>query len=160
SRARDIATSVSDDTLTPRIQAPRGENNLAQVVDGSGEIVAASKNVADDPRLSRIVPEPGRTKLTTVEHYPEADHPLRVVARQVTARGESYVVYVASSLGPVARSTDSLERLLAFGLPLLALLAGVLAWIAVSLALRPVEEIRREVEAIGGGDLHRRVPEP
>jgi signal transduction histidine kinase len=159
-RARDIATSVSDDTLAPRIQAPRGENNLAQVVDGSGEIVAASKSVADDPRLSEVVPRPGRTVLTTVENYPEADHPLRVAARQVTARGESYVVYVASSLGPVSRSTDSLERLLAFGLPLLALLAGVLAWIAVSLALRPVEAIRREVEAIGAEDLHRRVPDP
>jgi signal transduction histidine kinase len=160
SRARDIATSVSNDTLTPRIQAPRGENNLAQVIDGSGEIVAASKNVADDPRLSRVVPPAGRTVLTTVESYPEADHPLRVAARQVSARGESYVVYVASSLGPVARSTDSLERLLLFGLPLLALLAGVLAWIAVGLALRPVEAIRREVEVIGGEDLHRRVPDP
>ena len=56
-------------------------------------------------------------------------------------------MYVASSLGPVSRSTDSLATLLAFGLPLLALLAGLLSWIAVSLALRPVEAIRREVEA-------------
>jgi signal transduction histidine kinase len=30
----------------------------------------------------------------------------------------------------------------------------------VSFALRPVEAIRREVEAIGGEDLHRRVPDP
>ncbi len=159
-RARDIAQSVSDGTLTRRIPVPRGENNLAQVVDGSGHIVAASKNVADDPRISRIVPPTGKTVTKTVQSYPEADHPLRVAAREVTARGQSYIVYVASSLGPVSRSTDSLERLLLFGLPLLALLAGLLAWIAVSLALRPVEAIRREVEAIGGKDLHRRVPDP
>ena len=135
-RARDIAQSVSDGTLTKKIPVPRGENNLAQVVDGSGHIVAASKNVADDPRLSRVIPE-GETATRTVRNYPEADHPLRVAIRRVKARGQHYVVYVASSLGPVSRSTDSLERLLAFGLPFLALLAGLLAWIAVSLALRP-----------------------
>jgi signal transduction histidine kinase len=159
-RARDIAQSVTDGSITERIPVPRGENNLAQVVAESGDIVAASKNVADDPRLSRVVPEPGKTVTRTVDNYPEADHPLRLAARQVTADGQSYVVYVASSLGPVERSTASLERLLAFGLPLLALLAGLLAWLAVSFALRPVEAIRREVEAIGGEDLHRRVPDP
>jgi signal transduction histidine kinase len=158
-RARDIAASLGNGTLNSDIPVPRGENNLAQVVDASGVIVAASKNVADDPRISRVVPPNGRTVVRTV-NYSEDEHPLRVAARQVSARGNSYVVYVASSLGPVSRSTDSLERLLAFGLPLLALLAGVLAWIAVSLALRPVEAIRREVEAIGGQDLHRRVPDP
>jgi len=60
----------------------------------------------------------------------------------------------------VSRSADDLQRLLWFGLPLLALLAGLLSWVAVSLALRPVEAIRREVESIGGADLHRRVPDP
>lgn len=159
-RARDIAESVSRGTLARRIRVPRGENNLAQVVDGSGIVVAASKNVANDPRMSRAVPPVGKTVMRTVQDYPEAEHPLRIAASQVSARGQSYVVYVASSLGPVSRSTDSLERLLAFALPLLALLAGLLAWIAVSLALRPVETIRREVEAIGGEDLHRRVPDP
>jgi signal transduction histidine kinase len=159
-RARDIAASTADQTLSSRIPVPRGENNLAQVVDASGVIVAASKNVADDPRISDVVPPEGRTVLRTVEDYPETEHPLRVAARQVSVQGNRYVVYVASSLGPVSRSTESLERLLFFGLPLLALLAGVLAWIAVSLALRPVEAIRREVEVIGGEDLHRRVPEP
>jgi signal transduction histidine kinase len=159
SRARDIAQSVSDGTFTHEIPVPRGENNLAQVVDGSGRIVAASKNVAEDPPLSTVIPEDA-TALRTVRNYPEAEHPLRVAIRKVHARGQEYVVYVASSLGPVSRSTDSLEDLLAVGLPFLALLAGLLAWVAVSLALRPVEAIRREVETIGGEDLHRRVPDP
>ncbi len=88
--------------------------------------------------------------MQTVTSYREADHPLRVAIKTVQARGQDYIVYVASSLGPVTRSTDDLQRLLWFGLPLLALLAGLLSWIAVSLALRPVEAIRREVESIGG----------
>ena len=159
SRARDIAQTVADGTFAREIPVPRGENNLAQIVDGSGHIVAASKNVADDPRISHHIPEDVAT-IRTVRNYHEADHPLRVAIRKVEARGQQYVVYVASSLGPVSRSTDSLETLLAIGLPFLALLAGLLAWIAVSLALRPVEAIRREVETIGGEDLHRRVPDP
>ena len=159
-RARDVAQSVSDGTFADVIPVPRGENNLAQVVDQTGRIVAASKNVADDPRLSREVPDSTKTVIRTVPNYPEATHPLRVAVKRVHARGQDYTVYVASSLGPVSRSTNSLARLLAFGLPLLALLAGLLSWIAVSLALRPVEAIRREVELIGGEDLHRRVPDP
>jgi signal transduction histidine kinase len=159
-RVRDIAQTVADGSLTREIVVPRGENNLAQVVDGSGRIVAASKNLSDDPRLSRLVPSSAKTEATTVRDYPEAAHPLRVVARRVQAGGQRYIVYVASSLGPVSRSTDSLERLLLIGLPFLALLAGLLAWIAVSLALRPVEAMRQEVEAIGAEGLHRRVPDP
>ena len=159
-RARDIAQTVTDGSLTREIPVPRGENNLAQVVDQSGDIVAASKNVADDPRLSHEVPKSAKTIVQTVTSYREAEHPLRVAIKKVQARGQDYIVYVGSSLGPVSRSTDDLQRLLWFGLPLLALLAGLLSWVAVSLALRPVEAIRREVESIGGEDLHRRVPDP
>ncbi len=159
-RSRVIAQTVSSGSLTKQIPVPRGESTLAQVVSSSGEIVAASKNIRDDPRMSRLVPGRSGTALTTVQNYPEADHPLRVVARRVHHRGQAYIVYVAASLAPVTRSTDSLEQLLAIGLPFLALLAGLLAWIAVSLALRPVESIRREVESISGEVLHRRVPEP
>jgi signal transduction histidine kinase len=158
-RARDIAGSIDEGTLTPRIRVPHGEETLAQVVDADGAIVAASKNVVDDPRLSRRVPGRSGTAITTVD-YPEATHPLRVVVRRAHAQGREYLVYVAASLGPVDRSIDSLERLLVVGLPILALLAGVLAWLAVSRALRPVEAIRREVETIGAQGLHRRVPEP
>jgi len=159
-RAREIAATVESGDLGTEIQVPHGENALAQVVDESGTIVAASRNVSDDPRLSTAVPGPSGTTTRTVRHFAEAEHPLRVAIRRVPTRGQTYLVYVAASLGPVERSVDSLERLLFVGVPILAVLAGVLAWLAVSRALRPVEAIRREVEVIGAEDLHRRVPEP
>ncbi len=158
--SREIAARVADGSFGRRLAVPRGESLLAQVVDGSGEIVASSANVSDDPRISTAVPGPSGTKVLTVQGYHEAQHPLRVVARRVTTGGQDYLVYVAASLGSVSRSTASLEQLLAIGLPILALLAGVLSWFVVGRALRPVEAIRREVEVIGGEDLHRRVPEP
>jgi signal transduction histidine kinase len=72
----------------------------------------------------------------------------------------TYIVYVARSLESVNKSTDSLERLLWWSLPALVMLVGVLTWVVTGRALHPVEAIRREVEVIGGEDLHRRVPEP
>jgi signal transduction histidine kinase len=158
--AKDVAQTAQSSPLTNRIRVPGGETMLAQLVNESGEIVAASTNVEDDPRLSRLVPAGAGSAVTTVRNFPETQHPLRVVARRVRVRGEEYIVYVATSLGPVSRSIDNLKRLLLIGLPILALGAGALAWLAVSRALRPVEEIRREVESIGGEDLHRRVPDP
>ena len=40
------------------------------------------------------------------------------------------------------------------------MLVGATTWVVTGRALRPVEGMRREVEAIGAEDLHRRVPEP
>jgi signal transduction histidine kinase len=70
------------------------------------------------------------------------------------------VVYVARSLEGVARSTDSLVRLLWWAVPALLVLMGAVTWVVTGRALRPVEAIRQEVEVIGAEDLHRRVPEP
>ena len=155
SRSATSPQSVANGSLTREIAVPeRREQPRPGRRRGSGRIVAASKNVADDPRLSRLVPAPSKTEITTVRNYPEAAHPLRVAARRVQANGQEYVVYVASASGRSTRSTDSLERLLLIGLPLLALLAGLLAWIAVSLALRPVEAMRQR----GRGDRRRGSP--
>jgi signal transduction histidine kinase len=66
---------------------------------------------------------------------------------------------VAGSLEPVDNSTNSLEHLLLIGLPILLVLVGATTWVVTGRALRPVEAIRTEVEAIGADDLHRRVPE-
>jgi signal transduction histidine kinase len=60
----------------------------------------------------------------------------------------------------VRRSVDALRRALVWGLPTVVVLVGGVAWLLVGRALRPVEAIRAEVEAIGGATMHRRVPEP
>ena len=47
-----------------------------------------------------------------------------------------------------------------FGLPALVALVAAVAYVLVGRALRPVEAIRAEVDAISGSTMHRRVPEP
>jgi signal transduction histidine kinase len=70
------------------------------------------------------------------------------------------VVIAAADLEDVEESVDALARSLSVAVPLTAATLAVLLWFVVGRTLRPVEAIRAEVAAIGGRDLHRRVPEP
>jgi signal transduction histidine kinase len=158
-RARDIAATVSEGDFPDVLAVPRGDENLVQVVDANGVVVASSENLRGAPRFSNLVPgesgTAGKDMSLTV-----GDGPFRVISRRVSAPSGTYTVYVAASLEGVEESTNSLTGLLWFGLPMLVLLVGAMTWILTGRALRPVELIRTEVEEIGAQDLHRRVPEP
>jgi signal transduction histidine kinase len=85
-----------------------------------------------------------------------------VAARRAvdTPDGEVTVTATAPVDREVARSVEAVERALAVGLPLLVGLVTLVAWWTAGRALRPVERIRAEADAIGAATLHRRVPEP
>ena len=59
-RARDIASGISHGTIPRLLAVPRGEDNLVQVVDDQGRVVASSKNLAGDRRISNLTPDPDR----------------------------------------------------------------------------------------------------
>jgi signal transduction histidine kinase len=151
---------VRDGNFPPRLAAPRGDENLVQVVNGNGEVVAASKNIFGEPPISHLQPNGNDYRVRTVRGLEKGEGPYRVVARRVHTNTGTYVVYVARSLEGIGRSTDNLERLLWWSLPALLTLMGITTWVVTGRALRPVEAMRREVEVIGAEDLHRRVPEP
>ena len=159
-RAHDVAATVADGELTRSLAVPRGDENLVQVVDKNGAIVAASNNIGSDVRISSLDPGVDGYRVGTIDRLPGGDTPLRVVARRVSTPTGAYTVYVAGSLEPVEHSTHSLIRLLLIGLPFLLFLVGAITWVVTGRALRPVEAMRAEVEAIGAADLARRVPEP
>ncbi|GLY34859.1 hypothetical protein Amsp01_008830 [Amycolatopsis sp. NBRC 101858] len=72
-----------------------------------------------------------------------------------------YDVFAAVAIDPEGQAAvDSVRTVLTFGVPAVALLVGVIAWLAVRRSLRPVEAIRGEVAEIGAHDLSRRVPAP
>ena len=72
-----------------------------------------------------------------------------------------YDVFAGVSIDPEGQAAiDSVRTVLTFGVPAVALLIGVIAWLAVRRSLRPVEAIRGEVAEIGAHDLSRRVPAP
>ncbi len=158
-RSQDIASTIADGHFPKVLAAPRGDENLVQVVDQQGDVVAWSKNIAGDARISLLQPDADGYSVRTVTGF-EVGERYRLVARRVHTKAGTYIVYVARSLESVKKSTDSLERLLWWSLPALVMLVGVLTWVVTGRALHPVEAIRREVEVIGAEDLHRRVPEP
>ncbi len=85
----------------------------------------------------------------------DGDEDLRVVAQEVSSGAE--IVIVARSLLGVDRTTSQVLVFSLITVPLLTLLLGVLVWLLVGRALRPVEHMRAEVESIRATDLARRI---
>jgi signal transduction histidine kinase len=85
-----------------------------------------------------------------------------VAARRTvdTPSGEVTVTVAAPVDQEVARSLDAVRRALRIGLPLLVGLVALAAWWTAGRALRPVERLRAEADAISASTLHRRVSEP
>jgi signal transduction histidine kinase len=84
---------------------------------------------------------------------------LRTTTRVETPQGTVELV-AASPTDPIGRSVDAVRSGLLLAFPLLVAMVAVLAWVLAGRALRPVESIRTEVEAISGTTLDRRVPVP
>jgi signal transduction histidine kinase len=83
-----------------------------------------------------------------------------VRSTSVDVGGDPFTIVAGTSLADVERSVAALKRYLVFGLPGLIVLVAALAWFVVGRALRPVEAMRAEVEAISTSTIHRRVREP
>jgi len=159
-RAEDVVSSLDAAALAGDPNEVTADATLTQVVDGSGRVVAASPDLQSRRAISRMRPAPGNTSAQTVDRVGTRHGSFWIVAKGTAVGNDRYTVYVAQSREPAEDSTANLAALLAAGLPILLLFVGVLTWFVTGRALRPVEAIRSEVDSIGGGDLHRRVPMP
>jgi signal transduction histidine kinase len=83
-----------------------------------------------------------------------------LATQKVTVSSSQMSIVVAAPLTEVRRSVDTLARSLWVGTPGLILLVGLIAWLLVGRALRPVEAIRAQVDEISATTMHRRVPVP
>ena len=104
--------------------------------------VAGSAGLSFDSEMA--VPPPGAQIVTRVVDLPE---------------GESVLVGV-SPLDDVRESVATLVNALWWGSPVLVLLVGLIAWLLVGRALRPVEHLRATVETISRSTLEQRVDVP
>ena len=135
----DIAVT-HDDVLTTRV---------SQVVDASGTVVLTSDPAADRP-LADPVAEPGEVRVTVTGALPGIGDGTYAVAvtDAVGSDDRPYTVIVAT---PTRVETTALGRSLEFGLigaiGLVAILGSVTTF-AVGQALRPVDRMRDQVEAI------------
>ncbi len=148
------AQLVASGTETP-LEVPDAEEQLIQLVDAAGLVVASSGNVAGMGPVADL--QAGESTVTYLDLNDGAD--FMVVADTADVDSGSLLVLVGRSLEDVAESTAAVTRLLAIGAPLLlAVVALTTLWV-VGRALAPVEAIRSQVDAISSTALDRRVPE-
>ena len=143
-------------------------DQLVQVLDGQGNVLAASPGFVDAAGLA-FAAGSAAPLVTTPEGDVLVDQLLvtggapgyEVAGEQVLGpAGKVFTVVAAAPLAEVERALDTLSGVLRVGVPLLVVAVAVVSWALVGRALRPIEVIRAEVDEISHSTMHRRVPEP
>ena len=125
------------------------DDDIVQVVDASGRVVAASED-ADDGTL----PADREGQVVTYD-----GDPVLIIVEDVDDDADTRIVLAASVDGDDA-TLATVAWLLAASTLLVVLVVAAVTWWVVGRALRPVGRIRREVDDITADRLDRRVPEP
>ncbi len=124
-----------------------------QIYTSDGRVIAGST----DPSLP--------TLHLSAKHVARVEAPdgsaYDVVWRDVeVSSGTSLTVAVGAPLVDVRRSVDTLATSLWIGTPGLIVLVGMVAWVLVGRALRPVEALRAQVDEITATTMYQRLPVP
>lgn len=161
-RVRTEAAGVAALTRSGQARSPLpasgGDDAFAQVVGSDGTVVAATANATGLAPLA--APEGGGPSWRTMRDLSIDEEAFLVLSVRAGGAGGDAIVHVGAALDDVDEATISLRRSLTVAVPLVTVVLAGLVWVVVGRTLHPVEAIRWEVGAIGGTDLHRRVPEP
>ncbi len=158
-RAGDLVRQVRG-SETPDLagQAPfeRGDD-IVQVVRPDGRVLAGApgygaRSLLDGEQRTRA----RAGELLVTRASVDDDGPVRLLARPAG----SAIVVVGAALEGRDEALGNLDGLLLVGVPVAILLASAFGYLVAGRALAPVERIRSQAEAIGAGDLDRRLPEP
>jgi signal transduction histidine kinase len=168
-RAEDVAARARAGALGRIIPVSGGTSDRSvfiQVVDQAGSVVASSENYRDPNAFIYVYPEDGTHHRVVFQHTVHGP-PIapRANFRVLVLTGETPVgpanVIVATEMEQAEETVHELRRALAYGAPGVLLMAGLLVWLLVGRALRPVEVIRSQVATITDTlSLDRRVAAP
>jgi signal transduction histidine kinase len=147
------------ETLADRVSAEgvslvseHDDDLLVQLQSTAGDVLAHGAGAGGDALPARE----GATVRRDDERW-------LVVSDHVDTVGESTqraTLIVGGSLDDADDAVATVGGLLLFVLPVLIVLVSALAWIVVGRALRPVERMRIDAEAIRATSLHVRIDEP
>lgn len=160
SRVQDLLELASSGDLPPTLTTLDDEG-AAQVVDADGRVLAASHNVAGRPRIATLAPAPGAAPVVRTVDAPDDSETetYRLWAGSGPGvDGGPVTVYVGSSLESVHEASHALRTALLVGAPAVLLLLALGTWLVLGGALRRVDRLRTEVDAITEDRLDRRVP--
>jgi signal transduction histidine kinase len=185
--ARQVASRIAARVPYADLDLPDGDDNPVQVVDEDGRVLAVSEGLeaisgtgtsgvtplhspAAEPEDDEETPEPGEPgefgeidwhgQGTATVDGERAEY--RFAGAEVTdSRDETVRVYAGASLAAQQDAVRTASGVMLIGLPLLLAVVASVTWLVTRRALRPVEDIRREMaEITASEDLSRRVPEP
>jgi two-component system OmpR family sensor kinase len=157
-RAQDIAGLVrQEDAAATRgalRQLPASPDNVVQVLDPSGHVLAASGGFSRPPLL-RASELPAATRAPELI---EREDLLRLYA--LPLRQDHKVVVAGVSLAERDAALDKLENALLIGVPPALLLATLAAYGLAAAALAPVERMRQRAATISTDEISTRLPLP
>lgn len=132
---------------------------IAQILGPSGSTIESTAALGPRPLLSRAAVTSLRAprSLETVVRVDGEPRRARLLA---TPAHNGTVVVVGSEIEDVHEALAALMRLLWLGGPAVLVLATGAVWALTGVALRPVERMRSEAEALSFGIKERRLPVP
>lgn len=150
SEAATVTSLVESGQLPNPLPVPAAQPALAQVIDAAGTVLAAT------PSASRVLPllpsgvlhgAHGGSPFTTTDSA-LGTAPLRVLVSSARLHAVPVAVVSAVPFSDVRRTLAALFRVLVIAVPVVLLAAGVATWLAVSSALRPVDELRAAADGV------------
>jgi signal transduction histidine kinase len=155
--AAAVAHTLSSGVSAHDVAGPGDEDFFVQVIGRHAALLASS-----DSQLTRPIRSVNPGESTRIDHLPIGDghHSFLTVAEDAQTPSGKVRIVVGGSLEHVNESVTMVKRMLTFGVPGLLLAVIVITWMFTGRALRPVEEVRREVADISAQDVHRRVQVP
>lgn len=165
-----LLVRLVEDALVANVAetADRDAEATASLLEAAGatrlpEIGDALQQLYDGDALVSTSDDADRLTLPHVDRATRAlidgrDHVL--VARTASIGGHEYELRLALPLDDALRASATVSGILLAAVPVLLVIVALLTWLVVGRALRPVDTIRREVDAIGPAELDRRVAEP
>ena len=146
--------------LTTPLVLPGGatiESGLVQVLV-RGRVIGASRPLRHLPPLWR----PGERPVGSVDLVDDLAKDVHVVSVPVQTGGVKGNVVVVAAMQQFDHTLADIQGLLEIGSPMLLAVVGLICWLIVGRALRPIEMMRREVSEVATvpSGRHHRVAEP
>lgn len=143
-----LSTRVEADGA-PAVEA-EDDDVLAQLQDGDGRVLARAD---DSPSRPLDTAEKSRSR-----H--DGERWLLVADDVDLPDGSEGTLVVGAPLEDADAAVRTVTVLLVVAVPVVVALMSLVTWFVVGRALRPVDRMRREVDAVEGTNLHARVDEP
>jgi heavy metal sensor kinase len=135
-------------------------DGITQVLDPRGAVLAATPGLGRPLLTTEEISRASREAVTIERSVPNSDEAARILATPLDTQRGPRIVVVGASLEQRGDALENLFVALLIGGPLALLLASLAGYGLAAAALRPVESMRREAEAVSAAEPGRRLPLP